>query len=250
MEKGNSTFDFEVDSQDQHLQSKTRALRLVDSVRIGATALALLMGLTVLGVSANTLSVYDSTHVSSDFLLALWPDEFNIRPTVALVVGSAFVIATNIVALCFSKIPSVSHRHNRHAGSSSSSSRATIPTRQWLTPLSPQLRNKTTVHTSLTFAAPLVGLAAALIAIIFFYTVNASDSVDTFLSWTCRWTSVPMTQQPHWNTLCSQSRAGLYLSILLIPVEAVALGLAGYQLKVEKYTNAYENARKGSPTLS
>jgi hypothetical protein len=112
-----------------------------------------------------------------------------------------------------------------------------------------QLRNKTIGHTSITFAAPFISLAAALIAIIFFYAVNASDTVDTFLSWTCRWKSVSMSQQPHWGMLCRESWAGLYLSILLIPVEAIALGLAGYQLKVERHTNAYARARKGSPAM-
>ncbi|KAK0621326.1 hypothetical protein B0T17DRAFT_508686 [Bombardia bombarda] len=220
MEKGPSSSDFEVevDSHDRHLQSKLRTIRAVDNARVATTALALLMGLTVMGVSANTLAVYYDTHVPADFLVSLWPDAFNLRPTVALVIGSVIVAVSNIVALCFSKVR--------------------------------VLRNKTTTHTALTFAAPLVGLAAALIAIIFFYTVNASDSVDTFLSWTCRWTAVSMSQSPHWGTLCKQSQAGLYLSIVLIPVEAVALGLAAYVVKAERYTNAYNSARKGSPALS
>ncbi|KAK3692375.1 hypothetical protein B0T22DRAFT_435661 [Podospora appendiculata] len=218
MEKGPSSSEFEVESRDNHLHSKVRTIRMVDTARIAATALALLMGLTVLGVSSNTLSVYDYTHLTSDFFLPLWPEEFNIRPTVALVAGSVFVIVSNIAALCFSKVQ--------------------------------VLRNKTTAHTAVTFVAPFIGLVAAMIAMIFFYSVNASDSVDTFLSWTCRWTSVPMTQQPHWGALCSQSRAGLYLSILLIPVEAAALGLAGYQMKLERYTDAYSSARKGSPSPS
>lgn len=96
-------------------------------------------------------------------------------------------------------------------------------------------------------------MTAALISIIFFYAVNASNEVDTFLSWTCRWQNVPMYQQPNWGTLCQQSRTALYLAILLIPVEAVALGLAGFQLKAEKYANQYSSAtRKGSasPALS
>ncbi|KAK5664237.1 hypothetical protein OQA88_453 [Cercophora sp. LCS_1] len=217
MEKGQSS-DFEVDSRDLHLQSKVRSLRIVDNARCGATALALLMSITILGVSANTLSVYDYTHVPSTFMLPLWPDEFNIRPTVSLVIGSVIIILTNVASLCFSKVQS--------------------------------LRSKTVTHTSTTFIAPLIGLAASLIAIIFFYAVNASEQVDTFLSWTCRWQHVPMTTQPNWGTLCSQSRTGLYLAILLIPVEAIALGLAGFQLKVEKYTDSYANAaRKGSPSL-
>ncbi|KAK0623337.1 hypothetical protein B0T14DRAFT_452965 [Immersiella caudata] len=226
MEKGPASHsDFEVDSRDMHLQSKVRSLRVVDNARVGATALALLMSITILGVSGNTLAVYDHTRLPGDFnslfSLALWPAEFNIRPTVALVVGSSIIMVTNIAALCFSKVPS--------------------------------LRSKTTTHTSTTFVAPLIGLTAALISIIFFYAVNASNEVDTFLSWTCRWQDVPMTQQPNWGTLCHQSRTSLYMAILLIPVEAVALGLAGFQLKTEKYADQYSSAtRKGSqsPALS
>ncbi|KAK4214521.1 hypothetical protein QBC37DRAFT_148251 [Rhypophila decipiens] len=213
-----SSSEFETDSRDQHLRSKIREARLVDSARIGATVLSLLMAITILGVSGNTLRTYDDTKISSDVEVfpSLWPSEFNIRPTVALVVGSAIVMVTNLAALACSKVSS--------------------------------LRGK--IHTPVTFAAPLIGLTVSLIAIIFFYAVNASEEVDTFLSWTCRWRDVSMDVTPHWGTLCRQSEGGLYLAILLIPVEAAALGLAGYQMKVEKYTSSYSGAaRKGSPVL-
>lgn len=114
MQKGTrshgSASDFEADSQDLHLQSKMKTLRMVDSARVGVTALALLLGLTVLGVSANTLRVYNDTYIPSDFMLSLWPDEFNIRPTVALVVGSSIIFIANIVALSFDQVRSVSPR--------------------------------------------------------------------------------------------------------------------------------------------
>jgi hypothetical protein len=103
-----SVSEFEAQSQDVHLQSKMKTLRMVDTARVGATALALLMSLTVLGVSANTLRVYNDTHVSSDFLLPLWPDEFNIGPTVALVIGSAIVMVAHVVGLLFSQLRFVS----------------------------------------------------------------------------------------------------------------------------------------------
>jgi hypothetical protein len=100
-----------------------------------------------------------------------------------------------------------------------------------------------------TFVAPLIGLTGALIAVVFYYVVNASEVADTFLSWTCRWKDVPMSQAPHWDTLCQQSHAGLYLAILLIPVEVAALGLAAFQMKTEKYTDRYLGARK-TPVLN
>jgi hypothetical protein len=93
-------------------------------------------------------------------------------------------------------------------------------------------------------------MVAAIIAIVFFYVANASETVDTLISWTCSWQLVNMTQNPHFGTMCKQSQAGLYLAIVLIPVEALALALAGWQLKVEKYTSAYTRARKGSPATS
>lgn len=104
-----SSSEFETDSRDQHLQAKVRTVRLVDSARIGATALALLMALSVLGVSGNTLRTYDNTKIPSDVEVfpSLWPQDFNIRPTVALVAGSAIVFVTNLVGLAFSKVPTV-----------------------------------------------------------------------------------------------------------------------------------------------
>lgn len=101
--KGSITTYTEVDPHDVQHQNHMKKIRLIDGVRIGLTGLALLCGLTVLGTSANTLAVYNTTHLSSDFHLPLWPDRFNVRPTVALVVGGTLVAIANIVSLLFSK---------------------------------------------------------------------------------------------------------------------------------------------------
>lgn len=217
-EKRGDASSSDVDSQDLHLQAKIRSLRMIDGARTGLTVLALAMGITTLGVSAHTLAVYDSTHVSHDFLLPLWPEEFNLKPTVALVAGSAIVLVSNIVAVLFSRVQ--------------------------------LFRNRTTAHTSVTFVAPFVGLVAAVIAVVYFYVVNASTTEDTLLSWTCRWKDVSMSQQPHFTTLCKESWAGLYLAILLIPVESIIFCVAAWQLKVERHMSAYARARKGSPVIS
>lgn len=109
-----SSSEFETDSRDQHLRCKIRQSQLIDNARIGASVLALLMALSILGMSANTLRTYDDTKIvssSEEFdqvFPSLWPDEFNIRPTVALVVGSAIVMVANVAGLVFSKVPTVS----------------------------------------------------------------------------------------------------------------------------------------------
>ncbi len=237
------TSDFEGESHDLHLQSKVKTLRVIDSARLALTGLALLMGISILGLSANTLSVYNDTHVSGAFLLPLWPDEFDLRPTVALVVCATIVTLTNIVSVLFSKVKYVRIRPLPGLAFTT------------LTDISPslpsQLRSKTPIHTSLTFVAPFIGLAAAIIAMVFFYAINASETVDTLLSWTCRWRALNMTQSPHFDTLCKQSWAGVYMSILLIPVEAAVLAVAGWQMKSERHASAYARAKNSaSPVLS
>ncbi|KAH6624834.1 hypothetical protein B0J18DRAFT_192549 [Chaetomium sp. MPI-SDFR-AT-0129] len=214
----NSASSFEgLPPPDLHLQSKLRTLGALDSARAISTALALLIGLTVLGLAGQTLRVYNETHVADEAtLLPLWPAEFNVRPTVSLVVGSAVVVVVNLFGVLCSYVRG--------------------------------LRTRPTLHTPTTFTTPLLGLTASLIAIIFYYTANASDVSDTFVSWTCRWRAVPMTQAPYWDTLCEQSQAGLYLAVVLVPVEVAGVVLAGAQWRVERYVEGYLGARK-TPVL-
>jgi hypothetical protein len=223
---------FEVDAQDVQVQTQinNRTIGKVDGARISLTVLALLMGITILGVSADALNVYHNTHLSEDFLLPLWPDNFNLQPTIALVVGSTIVTVANIVSLVFSKVRVVSRLPVRHQKLTSANACA-------------QLRNSAAVHTPTAFAAPFIGLAAAIIAMAYFYAINASNDDDTLLSWSCRWTDVGMNQAPYFGTLCRQSWAGVYLSVLLIPVEALVLGTAGWMLKLEKQSAAAAAAR-------
>ncbi|KAI0847877.1 hypothetical protein F5Y00DRAFT_106596 [Daldinia vernicosa] len=209
----------DVDPQDHQYQSHVKKLRLVDSARIGLTGLALLCGLTILGTAADTLAVYNATHLSSDYHLPLWPDQFDLRPTVALVVGSTIVVIANIVSLLCSKVR--------------------------------VLRNQTSVHTPLTFAAPFVGFTAVMIGMIFFYAVNTSATNDTLQSWSCQWGFASMGAKPHFGTLCNESRVALYLSVILVPVELIVFTIAGYQSILEKKALGFIPSHKtGSPVPS
>ncbi|KAI1658229.1 hypothetical protein F4813DRAFT_58486 [Daldinia decipiens] len=209
----------DVDPQDHQYQSHVKKIRLVDSARIGLTGLALLCGLTILGTAADTLAVYNATHLSSDYHLPLWPDQFDLRPTVALVVGSTIVVITNIVSLLCSKVR--------------------------------VLRNQTSVHTSLTFAAPFVGFTAVMIGMVFFYAVNTSATNDTLQSWSCQWGFASMGAKPHFGTLCNESRVALYLSVILVPVELIVFTVAGYQSILERKAIGFIPSHKtGSPVPS
>ncbi|KAI1164225.1 hypothetical protein F5B18DRAFT_650937 [Nemania serpens] len=214
-----SASDFEVDPRDFTYQRQQSVIRYLNCVRVGLAGLALLSGITVLGTSANALMVYNDTHMSSVLHLALWPEEFDLRPAVALVVGSSIVILANLATLVLSKAK--------------------------------VLQNQTLVHSATAFLAPLVGFAAALIGIAFFYAVNASTTVDTLQSWSCQWSYTNMTVAPYFGTLCRQSEAGLYLSVILVPVEFVAVMVAGAQMGLERKAKTFVLPPKpSSPALS
>lgn len=53
-----SSSEFEVDSRDTYLQSKVKTLRLIDGARVALTALALLMGISILGMCLDELFPY------------------------------------------------------------------------------------------------------------------------------------------------------------------------------------------------
>ncbi|KAI1393404.1 uncharacterized protein F4822DRAFT_11697 [Hypoxylon trugodes] len=209
----------EADLQDPLCRACQKKIRLVDSARLGLTGLALLCGLTILGTSADTLAVYNATHLSGDFHLPLWPDQFDLRPTIALVIGSSIVVLANIVSLLFSKVK--------------------------------MLRNKNSAHSALSLATPFVGFTAVMISMIFFYAVNASSTDDTLQSWSCQWGFASMSAKPHFGTLCNESRTALYLSVILVPVELVVFTVAGYQSILErKLIGAMPSLKFGSPVPS
>ncbi|KAL4725022.1 hypothetical protein ACLX1H_008469 [Fusarium chlamydosporum] len=197
-----SASNFETDVESVRTEPNFRLYRLIDSARLGLTVLGLAAGLTILGVSADAIAVYHTTYVPEDWFLQLWPSNFDMRPTVALVVGGALVVVANLVSLIAGKIPTA--------------------------------RGNAAVKAVITFTPPTIALIAAIISMSFFYGVNASTANDSLQSWTCRWKEVTMTVQPHFGTLCRQSKAGVGLAVMLVPVEAIILGLAAYQFVLEK----------------
>ncbi len=81
--------------------------RVVESVRLGLTVLTLLMAISIVGTTADSLSVYNQTHVADNFQLPLWPVQFNLGPTIALVTGGSIIILSNAMSLIGSKVPAV-----------------------------------------------------------------------------------------------------------------------------------------------
>lgn len=98
--------------------------------------------------------------------------------------------------------------------------------------------------------APLSGLIVVLVATAFYYSVNTSDSVDTLQSWSCRWVDIDMDDEPHFDKVCKETQAALYLTIIMIPLEVIVLALGGLGFLNEKKARNAMADRKSSPTLS
>jgi len=198
-------------------QKSVRTARLVESVRLGLTALAFLAGITIVGTSADTLSVYNTTHLGQDYFLPLWPSDFDIRPTIALVTCGAIIFVASAVSIVVSKLPPI--------------------------------RNNPLIHASVSFLIPAVCLVAGLVGTSFFYGVNSSNTNYSLQAWSCQWSSVDMDIKPHWGQLCKESMAALYLTVMIIPLEVLVLGAAAVGVFASKKSFIVRE-RKGSPAMS
>lgn len=215
-----------------------RSTRMVESIRLALMALAVLAGLTIVGTSANTLAVYNKTHLGGDFLLPLagvWPKEFDLRPTIALVACGSVIAVTSIIALIASKTSSV------RAHASPSAYLGTNPL--------DQIRYNSLVHSSVSILASAICLIAGLVGTSFYYGVNTSNTVFSLQAWTCQWSDVPMTSSPHWGALCNESKAALYLTVMIIPLEVLVLGFSAWVSSAERKQLVIRE-RKGSPAMS
>ncbi|KAG5979819.1 hypothetical protein E4U55_004729 [Claviceps digitariae] len=197
-----SLSDFGGDHHGLQTHPKVRLASTVHSVRVAVTILALFAGIITLGLSADTLAVYNATHLPADYLLPLWPENFDLRPTHALVAGSGIVTTMNALSLFASNTRSV--------------------------------RGRSVLHSSLSMTVPVVAFAASLVAVVLFYTVNASTIDETYQSWVCRWQNIHMASRPYFGTLCKESKAAFTISLVLVPLELIVLASACFQVVLEK----------------
>lgn len=103
-----STSEFEAEAASLQIEAKTRMFRIVDSSRISLAALSIALSIATMGLSAHALSVYERTHVAANFHLPLWPEKFDVQPTVALVACSTLIMAFASVSILASRVASVS----------------------------------------------------------------------------------------------------------------------------------------------
>jgi hypothetical protein len=218
------TSNIDLDAHNLLIQGRARLYRAADALRLLLTGLSFACAAFVLGLSASALAAYERTHLSdAAFNLPLWPEgDFDLRPTRAMIATGAIVVASSGVSILSSKVETI--------------------------------RKRASAHTSITFAAPIIGLIAALVAVGLHYGVDSSSTSSTIISWSCRWRSSVMLLDPHFGTLCRQGEASIALAVLLIPVEVITLVIAGYEASLERQLDLAWRQRglkgSGSPTLT
>ncbi len=97
----------EFETRDAGHEKAIRTTRMVESARLGLTVLALVASITIVGTAAHTLAVYNTTTLDSEYFLSLWPSEFDIRPTTALVICGSIVVVASASSVAAIKIPAV-----------------------------------------------------------------------------------------------------------------------------------------------
>ena len=101
------TPEYHESSQFDHNERQPGPSRVLEAVRSGLSILALVIAVIILGTSAGNLKTYNDTHVPNDFLLPLWPFDFNLGPSIALVACSTIMLAAAAASLASGKVPSV-----------------------------------------------------------------------------------------------------------------------------------------------
>ncbi|KAG6002995.1 hypothetical protein E4U21_002470 [Claviceps maximensis] len=213
-----SSSDFGGDQRELRTHPNVRLASAVHSIRVAVTILALSAGIVTLGLSADTLAVYNATHLPADYMLPLWPENFDLRPTHALMAGGGIVTAMNALSLFASNTQSI--------------------------------RGRSTFHSAVSMTVPVVAFVASLVAVVLFYIINASTIDETYQSWVCRWKNIHMSTRPYFGTLCQESQAALAIALVLVPLELIVLASACFQVVLEKKIGGMVRSRGGSAALS
>jgi hypothetical protein len=97
---------------------------------------------------------------------------------------------------------------------------------------------------------PFIGTVLAVATVGEFWAINSSNTDDTLLSWTCRWKSVPMGQQPYFGTLCHENWAAVIMAIVVMVLEIGIFALGAYQWYLERHIITSARSKQSSPALS
>ncbi|GFF31840.1 hypothetical protein IFM58399_03014 [Aspergillus lentulus] len=173
--------------------------------------------LAIIGCEAVPFQHYRSTSGYEEAGLALWPLNFDLRPTIAILSSGCVIAVLNLVYIVAVLIPSP-HSHIRRLNIVASG----------------------TAVAGLIAAA--VGLAFAIYLPQSTYPGGFSHN-ETLHSWTCKWKAMrsvtssenaSLHAPTHFERDCSETRAGFVLLALLIGLEVVGGAVGAFGVWLER----------------
>jgi hypothetical protein len=205
-------------SSDMEESTFLKRNRVIHFARLGLSFLTFGIAIAVVACEAPPLRHYNRTSQWANAGLALWPLNFDIRPTIAALVCGCIVTVLNLVYIAAALLPSVS------------SLIFSLPEHiedHPLTFMQPYSRIKPLNIYASTSA--LAGFITALVGILFIKYLPSSNypagfsKNETLHSWTCKWkTGTSNTKTPtHFDRDCINSRAAFVLLCLLVGMEVL-----------------------------
>ncbi|OQE41297.1 hypothetical protein PENCOP_c005G00763 [Penicillium coprophilum] len=187
-------------SSDMEESNFLKRNRIIHFARLGLSFLTFGIAIAVVACEAPPLRHYKHTSQWASAGLALWPLNFDLRPTTAAIACGCIISILNLVYIAAALLPSP---HSR------------------IKPLN--------IFAS---ASAVAGFLTALVGILFIVYLPSSDypagfsKNETLHSWTCKWkTGTSSMKAPyHFDRDCINTRAGFVLLCVLVGME-VLMGL-------------------------
>ncbi|KAJ5131400.1 uncharacterized protein N7515_007439 [Penicillium bovifimosum] len=175
--------------------------RVIHFIRLGLSFLTFGVAIAVVTCETPPLQHYKSTSQWASAGLALWPLNFDLRPTIAAIACGCIVAVLNLVYIAAALLPYPYPR---------------------IKPLN--------IYSS---ASAVAGFVTTLVGILFIIYLPSSgypagfSKNETLHSWTCKWqTGTSGSKTPsHFSRDCVNTRAGFVMLCVLLGME-VSLGLA------------------------
>ncbi|KAJ5682951.1 hypothetical protein N7462_006116 [Penicillium macrosclerotiorum] len=187
---------YSTDMEESKFLVRNRSLHVA---RIALSSLLFIFALAVLVCEAVPYRHYKDTVDAESSGLALWPNNFDTRPTIAALSCGCVIAALNLVYVVIAVIPSPH----------------------------PRIR----LLNSCALASAFSGFLTALVGIVFMiYRPSATypsgySQNETLHSWTCKWSRAGDKAPTHFNRDCHDTRAGFSLLCVLLGLE-IFMGVA------------------------
>ncbi|KAJ5465583.1 hypothetical protein N7530_009370 [Penicillium desertorum] len=184
-------------SSDMEESTFLKRNRVIHFARLGLSFLIFGVAIAVVACEAPPLRHYKNTSQWASAGLALWPLNFDLRPTTAAISCGCIITTLNLVYIAVALLPS------------------------------PHSRIKSLNNYASALA--IAGFLTALVSILFIIYLPSSDypagfsKNETLHSWTCKWkTGTSGTKTPrHFDRDCTNTRAGFVLLCVLVGLEGL-----------------------------